>query len=120
MSEDMTIIPFGKFRGMSLSSVLTTEPTYLLWLLTLKWARQKYPDLYKAVIDLGPELLDAVQNTVTESPPPNELVMAPSEHSSPEWRSSHRRRRCAVCGKYWADSPSDLCPGCEAYEEHQR
>lgn len=31
-----------------------------------------------------------------------------------------RRRRCSDCGIYWADYPSDLCPGCEAYREHQR
>lgn len=27
---------------------------------------------------------------------------------------------CAGCGKYRADPPSALCPGCEAYAEHQR
>ena len=30
-----------------------------------------------------------------------------------------RRVRCAECGKYYADPPSRLCPGCEAYQEHQ-
>ena len=25
---------------------------------------------------------------------------------------------CADCGKNWADYPSKLCPGCEAYREH--
>ena len=29
-----------------------------------------------------------------------------------------QRRRCSECGKYWADLPSDICPGCEAYREH--
>jgi hypothetical protein len=27
---------------------------------------------------------------------------------------------CADCGKYRADPPSKLCPGCQAYVEHQR
>jgi hypothetical protein len=27
---------------------------------------------------------------------------------------------CEDCGKYPADYPSRLCPGCEAYQEHQR
>ena len=26
---------------------------------------------------------------------------------------------CADCGIYPADPPSSLCPGCEAYREHQ-
>lgn len=25
---------------------------------------------------------------------------------------------CEECGKYPADPPSKLCPGCEAYREH--
>ncbi len=25
---------------------------------------------------------------------------------------------CAECGKYRADPPSPLCPGCEAYQAH--
>lgn len=28
-----------------------------------------------------------------------------------------RRKRCAECND-WADTPSKLCPGCEAYREH--
>jgi hypothetical protein len=31
--------------------------------------------------------------------------------------SSKRRRRCEEC-ENWADPPSRLCPGCEAYQEH--
>ena len=27
---------------------------------------------------------------------------------------------CSECGMNRADYPSDLCPGCEAYQEHQR
>lgn len=27
---------------------------------------------------------------------------------------------CEECGKYFRDPPSRLCPGCEAYKEHQR
>lgn len=26
---------------------------------------------------------------------------------------------CEECGQYPADAPSPLCPGCEAYREHQ-
>ena len=29
-----------------------------------------------------------------------------------------RRKRCEDCGAEWADHPSKLCPGCEAYREH--
>jgi hypothetical protein len=51
------------------------------------------------------------------------------------WRSSHpasrvapdgglnrgkqRRKRCVECGVNWSDPPSRLCPGCEAYRDHQ-
>ncbi len=28
-----------------------------------------------------------------------------------------RPKRCTECGIYRADSPSKLCPGCEAYRE---
>lgn len=31
-----------------------------------------------------------------------------------------RRQRCDDCGVHWADPPSALCPGCEAYREHQQ
>lgn len=27
-------------------------------------------------------------------------------------------KMCSSCGKYPADYPSDICAGCEAYEEH--
>jgi hypothetical protein len=30
-----------------------------------------------------------------------------------------RRKRCVECGVNWSDPPSRLCPGCEAYREHQ-
>jgi rubrerythrin len=30
-----------------------------------------------------------------------------------------RRLRCSECNIYFADPPSRLCPGCEAYREHQ-
>ena len=45
--------------------------------------------------------------------------MRACEHSCPFERHVPRRRRCSGCGKHWADPPSDLCPGCEAYREHQ-
>jgi hypothetical protein len=32
--------------------------------------------------------------------------------------NEHKPQLCVECGKYYADSPSDLCPGCEAYQEH--
>lgn len=31
-----------------------------------------------------------------------------------------RPKRCAECSTNYADPPSDLCPGCEAYREHTR
>ena len=37
---------------------------------------------------------------------------------SPESPLPPRRKRCDDCGKNWADRPSKLCPGCEAYREH--
>jgi hypothetical protein len=30
-----------------------------------------------------------------------------------------RRKRCVDCGVHWADPPSQICPGCEAYQEHR-
>ena len=31
-----------------------------------------------------------------------------------------RPRRCVECGVNYADAPSRQCPGCAAYQEHQR
>lgn len=41
-------------------------------------------------------------------------------NSEPLNRKLSRRlnKRCVDCGKNWADYPSKLCPGCEAYREH--
>jgi hypothetical protein len=42
------------------------------------------------------------------------------EHEAAASRSLPvRRRRCTGCGIHWADPPSALCPGCQAYREHQ-
>jgi len=30
-----------------------------------------------------------------------------------------RPKKCEGCGKNYADPPSKLCPGCQAYKEHQ-
>jgi hypothetical protein len=35
-------------------------------------------------------------------------------------RAPRRARRCVECGINWADPPSALCPGCQAYCEHQQ
>jgi len=34
------------------------------------------------------------------------------------YKRKTRRIRCTWCGKNWADLPSRLCPGCEAYQSH--
>lgn len=34
-------------------------------------------------------------------------------------RPFSRRKRCDGCESGWADPPSKLCPGCQAYREHQ-
>jgi Domain of unknown function (DUF4326) len=34
-------------------------------------------------------------------------------------RKANAANLCADCGVYPADLPSRLCPGCEAYSEHQ-
>ena len=31
----------------------------------------------------------------------------------------HQPKMCSKCGQYPADTPSDICAGCEAYKEHQ-
>jgi hypothetical protein len=31
-----------------------------------------------------------------------------------------RAKRCVACGRNFADAPSQSCPGCQAYAEHQR
>lgn len=35
-------------------------------------------------------------------------------------RPNRRAKKCAECGTHWADPPSTLCPGCEAYRDHTR
>jgi rubrerythrin len=43
------------------------------------------------------------------------------EHQAAASRSLpvRRRVRCTDCGFHWADAPSSLCPGCQAYAGHQ-
>ena len=36
------------------------------------------------------------------------------------WGKRERRPRCKECFQDYADGPSGLCPGCEAYREHQQ
>lgn len=39
------------------------------------------------------------------------------------WKYADGRKMppiCEDCGKYYSDPPSRLCPGCEAYQEHQQ
>ena len=31
-----------------------------------------------------------------------------------------KRKKCIECDMYYADPPSKLCPGCQAYLEHTR
>lgn len=31
-----------------------------------------------------------------------------------------RRKRCIECNNNWADLPSQICPGYQAYQEHMR
>jgi rubrerythrin len=42
----------------------------------------------------------------------------------PKWKRKRRRgpvyAKCDDCGINYADPPSKLCPGCQAYQEHQR
>jgi hypothetical protein len=33
---------------------------------------------------------------------------------------SYKPIPCAGCDRYMADPPSEYCPGCQAYMEHQR
>lgn len=33
---------------------------------------------------------------------------------------THTAVKCSECDRDWADLPSKLCPGCQAYREHQR
>jgi rubrerythrin len=38
-----------------------------------------------------------------------------------EWRKRYPLpKKCIECGTNYADPPSKLCPGCEAYQEHTR
>lgn len=37
-----------------------------------------------------------------------------------ELRAFSKPPLCEECARYRADPPSRLCPGCEAYREHQR
>jgi hypothetical protein len=53
-------IPFGMYRGQTLDAVLYNWPDYLLWLLLQRWAWRNHPDLCRAIVARGPELLAAV------------------------------------------------------------
>lgn len=37
----------------------------------------------------------------------------------PGERKPQRPKKCEECDRYYADPPSKLCPGCQAYREHQ-
>jgi ribosomal protein L32 len=43
----------------------------------------------------------------------------PSKRAMQNSRRMPHRMKCEECGKNYADPPSRLCPGCEAYREHQ-
>jgi hypothetical protein len=51
------------------------------------------------------------------SGPPTIRYAIKSEHQT---QRMSRRKRCGACGVCWADPPSALCPGCQAYAEHCR
>lgn len=40
------------------------------------------------------------------------IVVEPKRPRMPPW--------CEECGSYRSDPPSKLCPGCQAYGDHQR
>ena len=43
-----TRIPFKKHLGQEVEHVSQVDPTYLFWLLSRWWLKDKYPDTYKA------------------------------------------------------------------------
>lgn len=49
-----------------------------------------------------------------------EAFKADNERRLREFREYRSPPVCAQCGKFPADPPSLLCPGCEAYQEHTR
>jgi hypothetical protein len=53
MSDSLSI-PFGKYRDQPIS-VLHGDPAYTHFLLTLKWFRNKYPELRAAIVGSNPE-----------------------------------------------------------------
>jgi hypothetical protein len=53
-NNSANIIPFGKYREQPIS-VLRGDPAYTHFLLTLKWFRNKYPELRAAIVGSNPE-----------------------------------------------------------------
>jgi hypothetical protein len=48
------VIPCGKYKGQPIS-VLYGNPAYIHFLLTLKWFKNKYPELRAAIVGSNPE-----------------------------------------------------------------
>lgn len=46
-------------------------------------------------------------------------IVAKLERKAKEIDGTRRPKKCDECGINYADPPSKICPGCEAYREHQ-
>jgi DNA modification methylase len=66
------------------------------------------------LIELNPTYCTMIHNRITNDAP---LFV---EFDNPNDRDGSWPPRCAECGRNFADPPSALCPGCDAYREHQR
>jgi hypothetical protein len=88
-------------RGHSLEQALAPS---------LPYGRRPDPHSIAAQARQHGLLAHTVQGRIHRGTPLQEALQRPLQH---------HRRRCSACDKNWADPPSRLCPGCEAYHEHQ-
>jgi uncharacterized protein (DUF3820 family) len=55
MSEEVNIVPFGKYKGRLIEEVIADDPNYLQWLSGQDWFRAKFTTLYQVIINRGAE-----------------------------------------------------------------
>lgn len=87
----------------------------------VKWAMEEGPwdgcDLDGGGIQDKAESLGLIVRVPTRG---DWFVLSPGVIDALETAVGKKPKKCDKCGINLADPPSKLCPGCEAYKEHQR
>lgn len=51
MGDKNTVIPFGKYRGQEVTSIMARDPQYVQWLIQQAWFSEKFSPIYQLVVN---------------------------------------------------------------------